>query len=625
MILEAKESMAKMFSLMERMGRHSTLLESEYINESFMEDALGEDAQANTGVLKPFVRVSVLVDHKSQKKDFQIRIDYLSGESIRNINNQKLRSQFGIRFSGDESIVTGTNDVTLTKNLTYFIRNKRKKDDGTEQDAGDNAQPQASGDVGDLNVDDILSGLLKEGDFDDFDMDAMLADLSGDNSNQGDKQDNGSNEKADTSEVKDENDKKVLDFLNGTYKKCIDALMAVKNTNYDSASVQRLYDIPSIYSLYYSEKFDPEEARIYNEKTDSEIIEEIKKALSSGDYSGFETMITPLDIDSVIWGNQISARNATAILKQGAAYGFTPTMVHGASMWPKYYNRRLIPNARPLYGVINAAGRHNKKDSGSKGHFDTMGVGYKPMPGALYDISDTEVIDDNDKGDLHQTLPGLQNNITGEKNQAALDYIQKVKSQIPEDLLKKAEETDTSGGKAKIYNTILIKYCEKNGLSASLNQIDENADDNTALSTYISNIYKIASNIASGYNYAKQENTNRVMDALAFCIAYYTVGANMIKTSGNYQYTNIRETWNEEAQNIVSNIRVIFNYIRNEIRVAFGPLRDKIREILSAEKKANFVPDEENGGDDASAQTNDALNECDEMDTLINDVLMLWK
>jgi hypothetical protein len=601
-----------------------TVEESEYNRQSYLKEALGNSFDPNvSNKLQPQVDLNIVVDHKSKKKELQVLIKGLSAQSVGAVQN----SQYGYN---KEVICTKTGSqgkIDLYKALPYFEVNKRKKEGETpEGDATEPTQAQAP-QQDEFNLDDELADLLKESD--DFDLDSMLSDIMGDGGSaeaETPSEDNAPQGETQTPENMKKSDEEVWKWLNTVYKGVIDvATNGGKNTNYTDESIKALYDIPYIYSIYVVRKQDPNEARIYNEKTDAEINEEIRNALKTGDWSRFGDMITPLDIDAVIWGNQLSSRNVSKILKQAKAYGFTPTMVHGATMWPKYYNRRVKPGARPFHVTMNAVGRHDRKDTGSKGHVEGFGTGSKGMPYTAYDIADTEIIDPN-KGDLHATLPGLENNLTGAKNQAAIDYIQQVKSQIPQELLDKAEATNTDGGKAKIYNEVLSAYCQQNVQGLQLTPIDENADDNTAIAIYTRNIYALAEAITKQFNYANPQNAYRVADALAFCIAYYTTGADKLQVSGKSHGTNVQSTWKEEADSLVSNVRIIFNFIRNYIKSAFAPLRNKINELLKAENKLAQAEDEGMGEEEpamaqkAAPAASNTLNEGVNLDCLLNDI-----
>lgn len=627
MIREVKENMASMFSLMERMERHMSGFQADENKKNYLNEAIGEAFNPNvTNKMQPRVELSVVVDHKSQKKELQLLVKGLTSQSVNRVKN----SQFG--YSKDcVCTVTGTQGkLDIYKEIPYFEVNKRKKDgiESTDDVQADSVEV----DNDDFDLDAELDNMLKEND--DFDLDAMLSDAMGDDTDSNieggaDTEGDLSSNSANVPDNMKQADEEIWNWLNTTYKKIIDiATNNGKDTAYDSNSVKDLYDIPYLFSLYVSQKQDPSESRIYNEKTDAEINEEIRAALKSGDYTKFGDMITPLDIDATIWGNQLSTRNVNKILRQAQAYGFTPTMLHGATMWPKYYNRRLVPGARPFHVISNNVGRHDRKDTGSKGHVEGFGVGNNPMPATMYDISDTEIIDPN-KGDIHQTLPGIENNLTGGKNQAAIDYIEAVKNQIPKELLEKAESTNTDAGKARIYNEVLIAYCEQNSQNVSLTPINDGADDAAAIRTYVTNVYLLAEAITKQFNYANPQNAYRVADALAFCIAYYTTGANELRVSGKSHGTNVASTWKEEADSLVSNVRIIFNFIRNYIKSAFAPLREKINELLKAEKKAQLASDEEGATVDnapqqqaaaANQSSSGTLNESYDIAKLINEI-----
>ena len=627
MIREVKENMASMFSLMERMERHMSGFQAYENKKNYLNEAIGEAFNPNvTNKMQPRVELSVVVDHKSQKKELQLLVKGLTSQSVNRVKN----SQFG--YSKDcVCTVTGTQGkLDIYKEIPYFEVNKRKKD-GTES-TDDVQADSVEVNNDDFDLDAELDNMLKEND--DFDLDAMLSDAMGDDTDSNieggaDTEGDLSSNSANVPDNMKQADEEIWNWLNTTYKKVIDiATNNGKDAAYDSNSVKDLYDIPYLFSLYVSQKQDPSESRIYNEKTDAEINEEIRAALKSGDYTKFGDMITPLDIDATIWGNQLSTRNVNKILRQAQAYGFTPTMLHGATMWPKYYNRRLVPGARPFHVISNNVGRHDRKDTGSKGHVEGFGVGNNPMPATMYDISDTEIIDPN-KGDIHQTLPGIENNLTGGKNQAAIDYIEAVKNQIPKELLEKAESTNTDAGKARIYNEVLIAYCEQNSQNVSLTPINDGADDAAAIRTYVTNVYLLAEAITKQFNYANPQNAYRVADALAFCIAYYTTGANELRVSGKSHGTNVASTWKEEADSLVSNVRIIFNFIRNYIKSAFAPLREKINELLKAEKKAQLASDEEGATVDNATQqqaaaanqsANGTINELYDIAKLINEI-----
>ena len=618
---EFKRSMAEMYSLMERMGRHMTADDAIANKESYLMEAIGNSFNTNvTNKLQPQVDLNIVVDHKSKKKELQILIKGLTSKSARDVQSNIYSKEVVCTITGNQG------KIDLYKEIPYFEVSKRNKESDEEGKSEEPEETAAETSQDEFNLDDELADLLKEND--EFDLDSMLSDIMGDSDSVEDTNtDNNVPDDAqeqNTPENMKAADEAVWKWLNTVYKNVVDiATDHGKNPSYTPESIKSLYDIPYIYSIYVVRKQDPDEARIYNEKTDAEINEEIKNALKTGDWGKFADMITPLDIDAVIWGNQLSSRNVNKIMKQAAAYGFTPTMLHGATMWPKYYNRRLKPGARPFYATQNAVGRHDRSNTGSKGHVEGFGVGNNAAPYTAYDISDTEIIDQA-KGDLHQTLPGLENNLTGTKNQAAIDYIQQVKNQIPEELLEKAESTNTEGGKAKIYNEVLIAYCNQNMGGLTLSTIDENADDNTALTIYTRNIYVLSEAITKQFNYANPQNAYRVADALAFCIAYYTTGADKLKVSGKSHGTNVQSTWKEEADSLVSNVRIIFNFIRNYIKSAFAPLREKINELLKAENKASGVEDEGMGEEEpvqVQANAQSSLNESmDELDILLNEI-----
>ena len=79
----------------------------------------------------------------------------------------------------------------------------------------------------------------------------------------------------------------------------------------------------------------------------------------------------------------------------------------------------------------------------------------------------------------------------------------------------------------------------------------------------------------------------------------------------------------------MSNVRIIFNFIRNYIKSAFAPLREKINELLKSEKKAQLAGDEEGTAVDNTAQVqaaaanqpnNGVVNESYDIAKLIMDI-----
>src|SRR5574344_1601274 len=125
MIKEVKENMASMFSLMERMERHMSGFQADENKKSYLNEAIGEAFNPNvTNKMQPHVELSVVVDHKSQKKELQLLVKGLTSQSVNRVKN----SQFG--YSKDcVCTVTGTQGkLDIYKEIPYFEVNKRKKD-----------------------------------------------------------------------------------------------------------------------------------------------------------------------------------------------------------------------------------------------------------------------------------------------------------------------------------------------------------------------------------------------------------------------------------------------------------------------------------------------------------------
>ena len=594
MIKEFKEELASMYSLMERMNKHMSGFQAEYNKETYLNEAFNGQ---NITQLHPKVFLSVAVDNQTRNKEVEIHLQGLTQQSVKKVRN----SGFGMSDNCSCDVANGT--IELTKEIPYFEVNKRGGDDANAQGT---ANANADGGDDDFNLDDELDSLLlnEADDFDDFNLDDELAGLFGDDDAEDDTTTDGGDTNAQGGKPLSKVDADVLKWLNTDYKTVIDLVTdKQKSGAYDKGAMAELYDINNLFAIYMGQKKSPEELRILNNKSDSQIIQEVKDALKNGNYSQFASqMITPLNIDAVIWGNQLSPRNARKALTQAQAYGFTPTMLHGATMWPKFYNRTVRPGARPFYLSTNYGGRHFKKDTGSKGHAEGFNnnANFKSGPYAAYDISDTDILDTN-KPDFYNAVPGMKNNITGEINQAAIDYIQQVKNSIPTDLLQKAEATGTDGGKARIYNEVLIAYTQQElKTDLGLVPLSDKDDDNKCISVYIQNVYKLSEYAISLYNFANAANTKPLVDALAFSIALYTTGAHLLKMGGGYN-TDIKSTWDREAATLVSIISVIFRFIRARIKSAFAPLRAEINKLLQAQKQVGLVDGDDDGNTVAAA------------------------
>ena len=573
---ETKKHIAAMFSLMERMEHHYTGLEANVHKEIFNEAV---SVASQKGVLYPKSKLTVAVDHGSKKKEVQILITSVASEDI---NKVRSKYAFTSAVSAMDNTTTGMGRIEMTKEIPYYEVKKRVKKDGADEKT--KPEKNIASDSGEFNLDDELENLFEA---EDFNLDDEFGALFGDNED-----DNSVSQKTDSSETEEGGTNgEVRRWLNDTYKPIVDIITDNgRNPRYDKDCIDELYDVDNLFAQYMSKRFSPEELTIMSDKSNSEIIDDINKALKTGDFSSFSNSITPLDIDSVIWGNQLSSRNVGLINKQAAVYGFNPTMLYGPTIWRKYFNRTLKDNARPFVISGNMVGRHGKANTGTKGHVEGFNTGVNTALMVAYDISDTTLIDPS-KGDPYTDLPGLASNITGQKNEAALKYIENIKSRIPKELLEKAESTSSDTGKARIYNTALIEYAAQKGLQADMRPINDTDADGTVMAVYLHNISSLATAIIKLYNFANKENEKRFVDMLSFCIAYYTTGVNAMSRSGMIG-TNLAVTWKDEANTLVMDISNIFQFIRSYVKSAFAPLREKINELLSAESKINDVPDE---------------------------------
>ena len=123
MIKEFNEELASMRSLMERMGRHMTGSQAEYITENCLEEAIA----SNSGKLEPNVLMTIDEDNSNKTRMLKVFIGPLFPNDVKKLEGMFDCSQLNYK---------GMNGVIFNKSLP-FKKNARGKKNTTDNGQAD--------------------------------------------------------------------------------------------------------------------------------------------------------------------------------------------------------------------------------------------------------------------------------------------------------------------------------------------------------------------------------------------------------------------------------------------------------------------------------------------------------
>lgn len=554
MLQDFKQELASMYSLIKRMDNHYTINESKCIDEDILTEAVANQS----GKLEPNATMIVDVDNSNRTRVLKIFVGPLFMQDIKRLDNLE---------NCDGPIKNnGLNGVIFTKSLPY---NKKQKDStSTAQDNTNNAnittQPkQQSG--------KLLSLLRKHAQNNDNSLnEGLLQNFRAKHNIQ--QTDN-------TNQTTNKKDNSIVTWFNNVFIPAIKSIS--NNTNYEKSHLANLTDANFLLQKYLvaPEKNDTN----YNEETTEEIKKQVSEAIKNSDWQSIKNIFTPINLESIIFGNVLSLRNQLMIKNQAAKYGINPgdpnypTNLYAPGKWEKKFNRKVRPDAKYKWFTMSPRTSDNNKDSemGSKGHYDEFGKNLNGFqPAYLYDISDTEILDPNDTTDYMNDIPGVINNFTGELNNAAKQYKDDLhKSQekaLSSEQAKLFQEIQTDEGKAKIYNDALISYAGKHGISISLKNISNN---NNAVMDYASNLLTISEFIIKKMRYSNPTIVEPLKMITAFAIACRTIGANeIISISSNIQTDKqtLLNDWDNACNITLQAVTSIVNYVIRYLTVRYA-------------------------------------------------------
>lgn len=611
MIKEFNEELASMRSLMERMGRHMTGSQAEYITENCLEEAIA----SNSGKLEPNVLMTIDEDNSNKTRMLKVFIGPLFPNDVKKLEGMFDCSQLNYK---------GMNGVIFNKSLP-FKKNARGK-----KNAADNGQadPQASdpqvsapqaqpkkglGLLGRLQAGGNKGGNLTEG---------LLGRLqAGANAAQPTPQATAPQTQAAPQvaapQQANPNGNAPDDIVNWLNKVVIPAIKSISgNQNYEQGHIANLMDVNYLIDKYLvaPEKTDSN----YSEESTEEIKKEVAEAIKNGNWDAIASVFSPINLQAVIFGNVLSGRNQRMIQRQASDYGINPgdpdypTNLYAPNKWVTKFGRRVLPNAK--YKWYTMAPRMNdrgtKVNLGSKGHYDEFGQDLKGFqPAWLYDISDTERIpaseydkyglnpDKMDPNvDYHKDIPGLANNLTGELNphaEAAKNAaLQAQQASLTAEQTALLQEIQSDEGKAKVYNDALLKYAEKNNFSGSINLIDVRNSSNV-LVDYASNIVNVCDYILKKMRYSNQSLIEPLKIISAFAVGCKTTGAKEVLTLFGRRTSDTKQLlsdWDNACQVTLQSVTMIINFMIKYLMDKYAKFED-----VSAAPQTQAVSDTDSG------------------------------
>lgn len=565
-----RTDMAKMFALIERMDKHSTMYEADLLNEAFNDSS-------NVGVLKPQVEVVVDVDSTKKLKEVSFIIHPVRREDALAIKRKNPNVEWISNYKGQTAIVV-RKTFQISKEKV-----KTNKTDTTSQTPDNTQQTQQK--FGKLAS--KFSGLLNKGNVNEGLMDKFAKRMAAQNQQpQQTTQDTGAKQPS-------QNENVVYNFLNTTYMSVVNELG--KNSFYDQDAINKLKDIDNIYQIYLGTPTS--EDNIYVEQSTDELKNEITKAINDGNWDQYlRSVIKPLSIDQLIFGNVLSNTNQRLVngIKNQLGLGSNEhNLIFAPSIWRDRFGRKIKDNPVASYPMIvpmRSNGRkggniyHNDDGMGTAAHvenfYNTNGRYGKRLG---YSYEDTEPIDPNDTNDYINGIPGILNNLTGELNQKAIDAKNRLKAETktiltPEEEAK-LKDFESNNGKAMIYNECLQQISEEyQNLGASIISIDDSNKGN-AVNIYAQNLLNIASKLI---NQPRADIAEIQRTITAFGIACFTVGTNeVLSMSGNMgNRTNLKDDWKKYADEVIQNIRVINSNIAKIAKNMFKSISNKVINLV---------------------------------------------
>lgn len=568
MVKEFKTELAEMHSLLKRMNMHITSSQAQYITENYVEEA-GVNTQS--GKMEPNVQMVIDEDNSNKTRVLKVFIGPLFDDDIRRITNE---------FDNcNEGVYNNNKGVIFTKSLPFNKKAKAKKNIQTSNDTqsvaqttNTQAQPlKPSGLLGRLqaasNINESLLSKLQA---------ASQQPVQA--TPQANAPDQGSTNEA---------PQDIVNWFNATIIPAMKNVKNAKPTSYNKSHIDNLLNIDYLVDKYLvaPEKTDSN----YNEESAEEIKKEVAQAIKNGDWGAIANVFSPINLQSIIFGNIITDRNQRLIAKQAAAYGINPgdpdypTNLYAPNKWVKKFGRRVLPNAKYKWEVVapRMKDRGTTVNLGSKGHYDEFG---KDLAGFdsryLYDINDTERIpaaeydkyglDPNKMDpniDYHADVPGLANNLTGQYNphaEAAKEAALKAqKSSLTDEQAELLKEIQSDEGKAKVYNDALLKYAEKNKFDNLSSLVDVRTSSNI-MYDYAKNIVNVCDYILKKLRYSNQALIEPLKIISAFAIACKTTGAKEVLTSFGRNVSSTKQLlsdWDNACQITLQSVTMIVNFM----------------------------------------------------------------
>lgn len=195
------------------------------------------------------------------------------------------------------------------------------------------------------------------------------------------------------------------------------------------------------------------------------------------------------DDNESIYGHRFSFRNSVLALSQRPDAQFVATRVN----WKRYYNREVLPNAKPIYlyakldntqytdnevkdaevskfGADYKSSRMQQHLLQVELHFRNQGIPLIPY----FDVKDTRIYNPNDV-DYFNDEQGLSNNLTGKLNQWAqkeVDDSEKIDPEIEREFMK---IFDMHKEDAKPTFNALVRAANKKFPSITVPHVNDNA------------------------------------------------------------------------------------------------------------------------------------------------------
>ena len=588
MIKEAKDKLNSIISLSNRMDKNTKIL-SEGINE---------DAQAQNKLSVKY-EIRKVGDPNTKSNVVVVIIHPLfQQDALRLGNIEPFKSDNGRHTVITKDLGDGRQEYRFVFGRTIISNRGKatKKVDANAENAGETTNAQAAQTA---SINPILQSLgLTEA----LNLASLMANATP-------KQEEGGED----SEHANEGMYKVL-------KPCFDAIANfLGNTNrYSESSINSLHDFETIYDIYLSRGVVKD--TVYPDVSSDKIAEEMMKALKSGNWQSLmRNTYNPLDLESLIFGKTLSARNKQLIANVVKQYGYDniqdPLLpnyssefehLHAPGEWRRF-GRKVVANPShpvpvevPMVGhsagtrraplkALQDAGEIDDKYHGymaKAANFGNVGANTRYERRFLYPLSDTEPIDPTSTKDYFEDIPGIKNNWWGGLNQKALDLKNKISQDISTELTPEEKQTikdvESEDGKAAIFNEALMAFANYNKQYAPL--VKDISNENNKVIAYINNVKAIAEAWIQGQGYANPDIINVAKDIFTFGVACFTIGTDEVGASSRY---NLRDEYKKAVVDVNSGLENIINFINHQLNLRYEPLREKVQEIIASNMGGN--------------------------------------